>query len=90
MVVLEAMAHGLPVIVSAEAYCGLSGLLTHDQNALILKDPRDVASLTTQLQAVLSDAPLRARLTRQANIFAQPYKWSNLYLDQESIYFSNL
>ncbi len=90
MVVLEAMAHGLPVIVSAEAYCGLSGLLTHDQNALILKDPRDVASLTTQLQAVLSDAPLRARLTRQANTFAQPYKWSNLYLDQESIYFSCL
>ncbi len=86
MVVLEAMAHGLPVIVSAAPFCGLSGLLTDDHNALILNDPRDAQALQAQLRRVLSDAPLRTRLASQASTFAQAYKWSNLYVEQELIY----
>ena len=40
MVVLEAMAYGLPVVVSSAAYCGISGLLSHGVNALLVHEPR--------------------------------------------------
>ncbi len=45
MVVLEAMAHGLPVVVSAGRYCGIAELLSHGVNALVLQDPRDAGVL---------------------------------------------
>jgi glycosyltransferase involved in cell wall biosynthesis len=90
MVVLEAMAHGLPVVVSGARYCGIAQLLTPGENALILPDPTDARSLANALRAVLTDVSLRARLTRAASAFAEGYKWSNLSLDQESIYMKSL
>jgi len=37
MVVLEAMAHGLPVVVSGTPWCGISAELSDGVNALLLK-----------------------------------------------------
>ena len=86
MVVLEAMAHALPVVVSAEPYCGIAGLLDDGVNALLLQDPRDVPALTGQLTRLLQDAPLRDRLGQAASAFARQHQWDAIALQQEAIY----
>jgi UDP-glucose:(heptosyl)LPS alpha-1,3-glucosyltransferase len=88
MVVLEAMAHGLPVVVSQAQYCGISELLQHELNALILDDPRDAASLSNALRRVLNETSLRARLSDAAITFANKHQWSEMAMHQEAIYFS--
>lgn len=90
MVVLEAMAHGLPVVVSSESYCGISGLLTHEANALILDDPHDVAALTDALRRVLLQPLLRQNLQVAATAFARAHQWGAIAAQQEQIYFSVL
>ncbi len=75
MVVLEAMAHKLPVIVSQSSFCGLSALLQNEQHALILNDPHNVSSLHAALMRLLDDAALRQKLTTQAFHFAQQHTW---------------
>ena len=52
---LEALAHGLPVVVSAARYCGIAALLTHELDALILENPRDATALAQALQRLLFD-----------------------------------
>ena len=88
MVVLEAMAHGLPVVVSSEQYCGIAGLLTHGVNALIVDQPRDVPTLTAALLRVLQEPLLRQTLGDAALAFAKAYQWPSIALQQESIYLS--
>lgn len=90
MVVLEAMAHGLPVLVSSEPYCGISGLLTPEVNALILEDPQDSKALADALLRLFEDPSLRQRLGQAAVAFASRHQWSALALQQEALYFSLL
>jgi UDP-glucose:(heptosyl)LPS alpha-1,3-glucosyltransferase len=52
MVVLEAMSHGLPVIVSQSAYCGISSELTHGANAWLLQDPHDAHALADAVRRI--------------------------------------
>ncbi len=88
MVVLEAMAHGLPVLVSSARYCGISSSLTHEVNALLLDDPQDSKALADALLSVLEDPSLRARLGQAAAAFASLHQWPAIALQQEEIYFS--
>ena len=88
MVVLEAMAHGLPVVVSGPRYCGIAGLLQHGVNAMILDDPRNVPRLTQALLDVLSRPTLVDRLVQGATDFALHYQWREIALRQEALYFS--
>jgi glycosyltransferase involved in cell wall biosynthesis len=86
MVVLEALSYGLPTVVSKARYCGIAGLLTDGQNALILDDPKDAAALATLLRSILDDADLRADLSRQALTFADGYAWEAIARQQEAMY----
>jgi hypothetical protein len=40
MVVLEAISHGIPMIVSAAEFCGISAELNDVENSLILNDQK--------------------------------------------------
>lgn len=89
MVVLEAMAFALPVLVSGPAYCGISSELSDGVDALLLEDPLDVRALQDALLRVLDDAQLGADLghkalmfagTRNASKFAEQHK--QVYLEQ--------
>ena len=90
MVVLEAMAHGLPVVVSSAAYCGISSLLSHGADALLLDNPQDAAKLAGTLQQVLGDEALRQQLGSQARAFASRYQWPAIARQQEAVYFATL
>jgi glycosyltransferase involved in cell wall biosynthesis len=75
MVVLEAMAHGLPVVVSDAPYCGISKDLQDDENALLLKKPQDAAEIANALLRLLAPADLGKRLSDQALVFARAHSW---------------
>lgn len=88
MVVLEAMAHGLPVVVSNQRYCGISSLLVDGGNALLLENPQDTSALAVSIGRLLEEPILRGRLGQAATQFAKPYLWSEIARMQEQIYFS--
>jgi UDP-glucose:(heptosyl)LPS alpha-1,3-glucosyltransferase len=86
MVVLEAMAHGLPVVVSGQTYCGISSLLTQGLNALILDDPTKVSELAKTIGRLLGDAALRERLIASGLAFADQHSWKAVGDDYDGIY----
>ncbi|GAB4398445.1 MAG: glycosyltransferase family 4 protein [Rhodoferax sp.] len=86
MVVLEAMAHGVPTVVSAAPWCGMATLLTHGVHALLLPDPNDAQALADALRRVLRDAALRHQLQRAGHALAQQHLWEHKARLQERIY----
>lgn len=86
MVVLEAMSYALPVVVSSSSYCGISGLLQHGANALIVEDPLNSSALQQALEQILTQPLLYAQLSEGAIAFASGYQWSGLALQQEALY----
>ena len=86
MVVLEAMANGLPVVVSGPVHCGISRELHDGQEALLLHDPRDSAGLARLLHVVLGDPAMAAQLSQQGLRFAQAHSWEGV-AQQYEMYF---
>jgi glycosyltransferase involved in cell wall biosynthesis len=86
MVVLEAMAHGLPVVVSGPAHCGISRQLQDGVQALLLQDPRDAGRLARLITQVLQQPALADQLQRQALTFAQHHTWHSAALQYETLY----
>jgi glycosyltransferase involved in cell wall biosynthesis len=86
MVVLEAMAHSLPVIVSGRNYCGVSALLSNKINALLLDDPLNVSSLTKAILSVLNSSDLTKQLKNNGMYLAQQCSWKETALVYEALY----
>jgi glycosyltransferase involved in cell wall biosynthesis len=75
MVVLEALAHELPVVVSASAFCGIAAELSPQVNALVLDDPKDAQALFDALHEALFDRETIERLRVHGSAFAQARSW---------------
>ncbi len=86
MVVLEAMAHGLPVVVSGPNFCGIASLLSDGRNALLLPDPLDADELASLLNSALYDADHRGLLSLGALVFAEHHLWSQQALKLNAMY----
>ena len=69
----EAMACGLPVIVSSAA--GVSEIVTDDVDAMVLDDPTDADKLATMIRRLYEDKELRNRLGNKACETARRYTW---------------
>lgn len=69
----EAMACGLPVIVTREM--GVSEIITHGEDGLILEDARDVAGLAAMIRRLYGDAGFRERVGQKAAETARQYTW---------------
>ena len=86
MVVLEAMTHGLPVVVSGPVHCGISRELHDGQEALLLHDPRNSADLARLVRTLLGDEALADRLRGQGLAFAQAHTWERAAIEYETLY----
>jgi UDP-glucose:(heptosyl)LPS alpha-1,3-glucosyltransferase len=79
------MAQGLPVLVSAMPYCGLSAHLTHLQDAWLLPNPKDAPALAKAMQTLCADPLLRQRLVLGGRQQAQGRTWHEAALKYEKM-----
>lgn len=86
MVVLEAMAYGLPVVVSGARYCGVAASLQHERNALLVADPKNAEAVCTALHRVLSDTLLADVLTNNAAAVVDMHTWQHAAKAYDALY----
>ena len=72
---LEAMACGLPVIVSSRA--GVSEIISDGIDGLVLQEPKDVSSLTKMISDLQGSLALRQTLGDSAAETARQYTWEH-------------
>jgi phosphatidylinositol alpha-mannosyltransferase len=75
IVLLEALAAGAPIVASRIE--GFSDVLTDGEEGF-LTPPRDSDALADALKRLLSDQPLRAKMSRQAVKTARVYDWKRV------------
>lgn len=75
LVVLEAMASGLPVITALSA--GASEVVG-DDSGFVLQNPDDVPALAAHLRVFSDDADLRRRMGRAARAAAEQHTWARM------------
>ena len=90
MVVLEAMAHKLPVVVSDESHCGIASMLEDGVNAVILPYPKDPVAIANALNAILGKRAYRHALVEKAYALACQHTWAAKAQAQEAMYFELL
>lgn len=78
MVPLEAMAHGLPVVVSSARHCGFAYYVTHGVNALVLDDPDDAGALAQAIGRLLAEPALREWLAGNGRALAAGMGWDGV------------
>ena len=76
MVVLEAMSHKLPVIVSGAKYCGFSEHLDNEE-AIILDNPIDSQEISTDIQTLTNQLELRNKISENGFKKSQAINWEN-------------
>ena len=76
MVVLEAMAHAVPVIVSNAQYCGFSEHLTESE-ALLINNPKDATELAKHINILLTNSDLRQSLAEKGKNKALSISWED-------------
>jgi glycosyltransferase involved in cell wall biosynthesis len=78
MVVLEAMAYGLPVVLSGPAFCGIAAHLRQGVDACLVDAPDSELALRAAVSGVLGDAALRQSLSVHGHAFAQRAHWDGV------------
>lgn len=69
----EAMACGLPVIVSSAA--GVSEIVTDGTDGLVLTEPRDSAALASMIRRLYEDKEFRTPLGERAAVTTRKFTW---------------
>jgi UDP-glucose:(heptosyl)LPS alpha-1,3-glucosyltransferase len=76
MVVLEAMSHKLPVIVSSSKYCGFSEHLSNEE-AVILNNPKSSTEISIGIQTLTKQVELRNKISENGFKKSQAINWKN-------------
>jgi UDP-glucose:(heptosyl)LPS alpha-1,3-glucosyltransferase len=85
MVVLEAMAHALPVIVSDAAYCGFAEHLSNNE-ALLIHNPTDTAEIAQYINKLFTDTELRQSLASKGRDKALSITWEETLAQTQSAF----
>lgn len=83
---LEAMAHGLPVVMSNQLFCGFASYCDDRQHAMLLQDPTDARALASSIHEVITDSQLRETLLRQGRDLASGMSWEKVAERYEALY----
>ena len=75
LVLLEAMAHQVPVITTSAPYNNMGGLLFNQKNAILLSSPQEIEGLAKGLCSIWQKEDLRQTITRHGLEFAKQYSW---------------
>lgn len=86
MVVLEAMAYGLPVIVSGPKYCGISATLVDGREALLLENPLDPEELAKKIEQIAGMMATQRPLNIAGRNFARHNDWQAVARSYETLY----
>jgi UDP-glucose:(heptosyl)LPS alpha-1,3-glucosyltransferase len=86
MVVLEAMAYGLPVLVSGARHCGFAASLQDEKDALLLVDPNNAEEVRTALHRILSDKALADALIANAADVVRMHTWQHAAMAYDGLY----
>lgn len=84
MVVLEAMAQGIPVITTVAPFNTMANLLTNNKDIILIKNPHDANELAIALERIKIDNKLHKTIRENGYAFAKKYNWDsvkNSYLD---------
>ena len=73
LVIIEAMASGLPVITSRSA--GAADVIIDGVNGLLLREPSDVNDLAAKIELLLSNAELRKTMGERARESVEDLSW---------------
>ena len=84
LVVTEAMACGLPVIVSREA--GASELIDDGANGILLDDVNDEGALARQMRRIQNDSAWAGRLGQAGRITAERLSWDTVAKQTMRVY----
>jgi glycosyltransferase involved in cell wall biosynthesis len=75
LVLLEAMASGLPVVTASTT--GGSELVT-EKNGFVVQDPEDVARLTEHIRTLSEDCSLREDMGERSRTIANRHSWKRM------------
>ncbi len=76
LVIVEAMASGLPVITSKVA--GAADFMNDGVDCLLLNDPGDINQLATKIESLMSDAELRKTMGERARQTVEKLSWDSV------------
>ena len=86
MVVLEAMAYHLPVIVSDSHFCGIASIITDGHDAVLLTDPQSASAIALSVLRVLDSKELVQSLILHGLALVQKRTWQKAACAYEAIY----
>lgn len=86
MAPLEAMAHGLPVVLSASQYCGFAAFVRDRQDALVLQDPKEPTQIAEALLLLGENHTLRKQLVQESAKLVRAHTWAAVASRFERLY----
>ena len=78
MVLLEAMAHEVPVVTTMPPYNSMASLLVSGTDALLISDPADHTALASAITQIRTQPQLQLNLIQNGLNFASRYSWTNV------------
>jgi glycosyltransferase involved in cell wall biosynthesis len=83
MVIVEALACGLPVVASRVG--GMPEIITNDTNGYLV-EAKDAEALAEKILVLLQDEKLRKKISDNNKELVKKYTWENVIIELEKIY----